>query len=113
MTTIIKAEDMDKDYSREQLLTHYVNQGATIYTIVRSVSASGMSRTMSFKVIKDGELCDVTYYVAGLLDYSLNDYHGHNTIRVSGCGMDMAFHVVSGVATVLFNDYKALRSEII
>lgn len=113
MTTIIKAKDMDKDYSREQLLTHYVDEGSTIYTIIRSVSASGMSRTMSFKVIKDGELCDVTYYVAGLLDYSLNDYHGFNTIRVSGCGMDMAFHVVSGVASVLFNDYKLLRSEII
>lgn len=113
MTTIIKAKDMDKDYSREQLLTHYVDQDSTIYTIVRSVSASGMSRTMSFKVVKDGELCDITYYVAGLLNYSLNDYHGHNTIRVNGCGMDMAFHVVSSVATVLFNDYKTLRSEII
>ena len=55
----------------------------------------------------------MTYYVAGLLDYSLNDYNGHNTIRVNGCGMDMAFHVVSGVATVLFNDYKSLRSEVI
>jgi hypothetical protein len=56
MTTIIKAKDMDKDYSREQLLTHYVNKGATIYTIVRSISASGMTRNLSFKVIKEGEL---------------------------------------------------------
>lgn len=113
MATIIKAKDMDKDYSREQLLTHYIDQGSIIYTVVRSVSASGMSRIMSFKVVKGGELCDVTYYVAGLLNYSLNDYQGHNTIRVNGCGMDMAFHVVSSVATVLFNDYKTLRSEII
>ncbi len=113
MTTIYKAKDMDTDYCREQLLTHYIEQGATIYTVVRSVSSSGMSRTMSLKVVSEGELCDITYYVAGLLGYSLHDYHGFNAIKVSGAGMDMAFHIVSQIATVLFNDYKVLESRVI
>lgn len=111
MTTTIKAKDIDKDYSREQLLTHYLTEGDTVYSVIRSVSASGMSRTISLKVISGGQLCDITYSVAGLLGYSVINYHGYNAIRVNGAGMDMCFHIVSEIATVLFNDYKALRSE--
>ena len=43
---------LDIAYAREQLLTHYLAEGDTVYTVLRSVSSSGMSRTMSLKVAK-------------------------------------------------------------
>jgi hypothetical protein len=41
---------LDFEYAKEQLLTHYLTEGDTVYTVLRSVSSSGMSRTISLKV---------------------------------------------------------------
>ena len=60
-----------------------------IYAIVRSVARSGMSRTMSFYMVEDGELINITHVVAEVCGYKLNEDNW--TIRVRGCGMDMIF----------------------
>jgi hypothetical protein len=93
---------MDRNYAIEQLLTHYVKEGDTIYTVIRSVSASGMSRTMSVKVARDNRIADITFNVAHALDYPLVEVNGSRAIRVSGAGMDMGFHVVYSLGRVLF-----------
>jgi hypothetical protein len=73
----------------------------TIYTILRKVSSSGMSRQISLKVIKEGVLYDITYSTAILLDLPLVE--GFNrAIRVNGCGMDMGFDLVYGISSRLF-----------
>lgn len=102
MTTTIKAKEMDTNYCREQLLTHYLSEGATVYTLLRSVSSSGMTRHISLLVANGGEINDVTYYAAGVLGESLYERNGHRAIRVNGCGMDMGFHLVYSLASVLF-----------
>jgi hypothetical protein len=95
---------LDVAYAREQLLTHYVSEGDTIYTVLRSVSSSGMSRTISLKVAKDGKILDLTYYASILLDWPLVEVNGSRALRVGGCGMDMGFHTVYSLSRVLFRE---------
>ena len=62
---------LDVAYAREQLLTHYVSEGATVYTVLRSVSSSGMSRALSLKVASEGKILDLTYYAGTVLDWPI------------------------------------------
>jgi hypothetical protein len=103
-TTKKEQKALDVAYAREQLLTHYVSEGATVYTVLRSVSSSGMSRTLSLKVAKDGKILDLTYYAAILLEWPLVEVNGSRALRVGGCGMDMGFHTVYTLASVLFRE---------
>jgi hypothetical protein len=98
----VKARDIDSDYCREQLLTHYLREGATVYTVLRSVSSSGMTRHISLLVADGGEIVDITYLAAGVLGESLYERNGSRTLRVNGCGMDMGFHLVYSLSSVLF-----------
>jgi hypothetical protein len=94
----------DRDYAREQLLTHYLSEGSRVYTILRHVSSSGMSRDISLVVAdKDGQISDITYYAADALGSRLIERNSHRAIRVNGCGMDMGFHLVYNLASVLFH----------
>jgi hypothetical protein len=94
----------DYDYAKKQLLEYFVKEGDTVYTVLRSVSSSGMSRTMSLKVSREGKILDLTYYASVVLDYPLVEINGSRAVRVGGCGMDMGFHVVYSLARVLFRD---------
>ena len=102
--TTKKARRIDeiKD-AREKLLTHYITQGATVYTILRSRSTSGMSRTISLVVALDGKVQDITYYAAQALGERLIETNGHRAIRQNGGGMDMGFNLVYNLSSVLFN----------
>ena len=84
--------------------------GRVFYTVLRSVSASGMSRTMSIFVAgNEGEILDITWYVANVLDYKMTDKKGYRSIIVGGCGMDMGFHVIYSLSRVLFADAHDMK----
>jgi hypothetical protein len=104
--TLSKKEQKQEafDYAKKQLLEYYLEEGATVYTVLRSVSSSGMSRTISLKVAKGGQILDLTYYASVILDWPLVEKNGSRAIRVGGCGMDMGFHTVYTLARVLFRD---------
>lgn len=71
--------------------------------VLRHVSRSGMSRDISlFVVDADGELVNVTFYAAQVLGETPRDRDGQRVIRVNGCGMDMGFHLVYSVSSILF-----------
>jgi len=93
---------MDRNYAIERLLTHYVKTGTKVYTIMRHVSSSGMSRNISLVIANGNEITDITYYAAHALGDKLSETKGHRTIRVNGCGMDMGFHLVYNLSSVLF-----------
>jgi hypothetical protein len=94
----------DRDYAREQLLTHYVSEGSRVYTILRHVSSSGMSRDISLVIAdSEGRISDITYYAADALGDRLIERNGFRAIRVNGCGMDMGFHLVYNLSSVLFH----------
>lgn len=70
-----------------------------IYAIVRGIARSGMSRRLSFFMIEDGELINITHVIAQALDYKLDNREW--SIRVNGCGMDMIAHALSCFASKL------------
>lgn len=74
-------------------------RGAFVYTILRSVSASGMSRKIDVYSLSDGALTYATGYVAKLLDRR-RDKAG--AIVEEGCGMDMAWHLAYSLSCVLY-----------
>jgi len=90
--------------AKKQLLAHYVSEGSTVYTVLRSVSSSGMSRTLSLKVVKDGKILDLTYYAGTVLDWPIVEVNGSRALRVGGCGMDMGFHTVYTLSSILFRE---------
>ena len=98
MTTLKQSECADAIASLKSM----IRPGATVYTVIRSVAKSGMSRTMSVFIVKDGELQNITWYVGKVLDYPVRDVDGHRAIRVNGAGMDMGFHVVYSLSRVMF-----------
>ena len=67
-------------------------------TILRHCSSSGMSRDISL-YFKD---MNITYYVAKALKYGVKNSNGFNAVKVSGCGMDMGFHLVYNLSCVLY-----------
>jgi len=96
----------DRDYAREQLLTHYfIGDGDIVYTILRHRSSSGMSRDISLLITdKDtGRIVDITYYAAAAMGDRLIESKGHRAIRVNGAGMDMGFHLIYNLSSVLFH----------
>lgn len=75
-----------------------------VYTVLRHVSASGMSRDISLFVADADGLHDITYTAAAVLGERVRDVNGHRAIRVGGCGMDMGFHLVYSLSWRLYGN---------
>jgi len=73
-----------------------------IYTILRHVSDSGMSRDISLLYIKGNSVYHLNYSVALALGDRLVSRNGSDAIRVHGTGMDMGFHLVYNLSSVLY-----------
>lgn len=89
---------------REQAKAHLrklLKPGATVYTILRHVSTSGMSRCISLAIGgKNGEIVKLDYWVAKAKGEHIDPKHGG--LKVGGCGMDMGFHLVYGLGRMLW-----------
>jgi len=96
------ATTMEQKTTERANLLGMIKPGDTVYTVIRSVAKSGMSRTMSVFVIREGRLVNVTFSVAKVLGYTLVDVDGHRAIRVNGVGMDMGYHVVYSLGHALY-----------
>lgn len=99
----------DKELARMRLREILAEQEKPlIYTVLRHVSSSGMSRDISLKTVQDGELIDITYTAAEALGEKVKEKNGRRVIRVGGCGMDMGFHLVYSLSSVLYaNEERA------
>lgn len=73
-----------------------------IYTVLRHVSSSGMTRDISLIYIKNGEPYHINYSAAKATGDRLVSRNGSDAISVHGCGMDMGFHIVYGLSSVLY-----------
>ena len=101
---------IDKENSIETL-KEYLKEDMTIHAIIRSVSNSGMTRNISFKITDKDNILDLSFHIAKALKYPFNDKK--HAVKISGCGMDMAFHVIHNLSHVLFNDGYKLKSNIL
>ena len=82
-----------------------------IYGIVRSVSSSGMSRRIDFYAIDptDNRPLWLTPVFRDLL--GLTEPQNGRGVRVNGVGMDMIFHCVYNLGTVLHGNGYYFTSE--
>jgi hypothetical protein len=80
-------------------LRKMVKPGQTVYTILRHVSASGMSRRISLVIVSGAEIHKLDHLAAGAMGDTL---HKDGGIVVSGCGMDMGFHLVYDLGRTLW-----------
>ena len=98
----------DKELSKDRLLEEYLKDTDTVYTILRSVSSSGMTSHISLVVAgldSNGApaVYDITYHASMVLGDKLQERNGYRTIKVNGAGMDMGFHLVYNLSSVLYH----------
>ena len=98
-----KGKELHREQCRREL-RELLPEGSTVYTCLRRVSSSGMSRQISVHIIEDActarpRLRDITGFVAGALDNPMA--RDRDALQVSGCGMDMGFHVVNSLEYAL------------
>ena len=88
---------MIKDQTQAEALMslQHIKYHSTIYSIIKHVSKSGMTRHISFFYIEDNEPHYITNKISDLLGYRMNKHH--DALVVGGCGMDMAFSVVNNL----------------
>lgn len=77
-----------------------LSPGDTVYTVLRHVSASGMSRLIDLYVIRDGDPWRITYHVARAIGESYDQRK--EALRMGGCGMDMGFQAVYCLGSALW-----------
>ena len=83
-----------------QNLLEWLPRVATIYTVLRHRAASGMTRFIDLYYIKDSRPLRITWQAAKALGWTYDIKR--EALRVGGCGMDMGFHTVYTLASVLF-----------
>ena len=81
--------------------------GTTVYTVLRSVSASGMSRCLDLYCVHQGEIIRLTWSAAKALDQTYDSRR--QALRVAGCGFDVGHDAAYSLGLALFGDGDALR----
>lgn len=80
------------------LLESYIKPSSKLLIVIKSVSASGMSRRMQVLV----DYCNISRLVADLCGLTMNE----KGIRVDGCGMDMTFWLADCITNALYGQDK-------
>lgn len=93
-----KRTDAERQEALDELRAMFP-AGSTVPTILRHVSSSGMSRAVS---VIGPNLGDVSYLVARAGVAKLDPRH--QGLKMGGCGMDMGFALVYGLARTLYAD---------
>lgn len=96
-----KSQQSEQNEARETLRRLFP-PGSTVYTVLRHVSRSGMSRSISVLHQDADGISDVSYLVARALGEKLDRERGG--VKVAGCGMDMGFSLVYNLSATLYPD---------
>lgn len=105
----------------EQLenLKMWFPEGSTVYTILRKVAPSGMSRNISVLSIalgdpsqaeKEATIYHPNYAVSVVLGLPLVSGFS-DSVRINGCGMDMGFALVNDLARTLYGSGDSLKQR--
>ncbi len=88
-------------------------KGSKVYTVLRHCAPSGMSRRIDVYhfTCEGAEIHKswLSFWVSKATGFSFNQKH--ECLNVSGCGMDMGFHVVETLSRVLYGESYALKQE--
>jgi hypothetical protein len=80
-------------------LKEWLKPSTVVYTVLRSVSSSGISRTLDLYVVLNHEMVRITWSTAKVLEWTYD--RRKEALRVNGCGMDMGYHAVHCLSRVI------------
>ena len=101
-----KARQAEKQEALEWMRKHLA-PGDTLYTILDSVSSSGMSRNIRFVILGCGEDGKPYNFHPNRAAEKILGYRRARRgdgVVVGGCGMDMGFHCVYSISRAMFPD---------
>ncbi len=81
-------------------LRSMLSPGDTVYTVLRHVSSSGMSRSIDCYVMRDNAPVWLSRHIANATGMGWDAKR--EAVKVGGCGMDMGFHIVWNVGACLW-----------
>lgn len=98
-----KADKAKQAEHREELLG-MLKPGDTLFTVIKSVSRSGMFRRMDVYRLVDNDRVWLTGCVASVIEarYSTDDWRKEAGMGLSGCGMDMGFEAIYRLSSALY-----------
>lgn len=92
-------QEAERANARAKLL-EWIKPGSEVFTVLRHVSKSGMSRSISLFISHEKTIFDVTYFAARAMGDTIDRNHGG--IKISGYGMDMGFALVYNLGATLW-----------
>ena len=107
MTT--KETDYCPKENARNMLLKYCPRNTTIYTTVRSVAPSGMSRRIDLYAVYDGKIVYLSGYYL-LLEGKRVDEKKPG-IKINGAGMDTGFELVCRLSYTLYGEEGALNQN--
>lgn len=102
-------EDKAREVEYAEKLRRILGLGGTVYTVLRHVSRSGMSRRIDLYAMdpNGGNPQFLTGWAAAVMGVRWD--HEGGGIVVGGCGMDMGFHIVNNLGFALWPEgFKCL-----
>ncbi len=96
--------------SSEKYLKNLFARNTKVYTSIKRVSSSGMSRHIECFVARKNHIIDITWHVGHITGYKQNKDTGG--LVVGGCGMDMGFHLIYSLSRCLYTKgFKLPKSQ--
>lgn len=94
-------EEMERKEAT-QYLKNLIKPNQIIYTILTKVSTSGTYRHIKVMIVNDGKIKNISWSIAkaGIGTYKDNT----GSIGVSGGGMDMGYHIIHSLSSMLWPD---------
>lgn len=89
------------EYAVDQLKT-YLQPGMTVYTILQSVSRSGMQRKVSVYIMIDNKPIRITHLVATACGYRYDGKSG--AVVLNGAGYDAATEIAHALSHRIYGD---------
>lgn len=108
MAKLTKAQQAERDESIK-ILRKMLRPGTTVYCKPDHVSKSGMLCEISLYVIHKGELVCINGRASQIIGWNIGKHGG---IKVTGCGMDMGFHLVYTLSSYLYpKGFKLAKNQ--
>ena len=102
--------EQDKKEAIKQLMPMLRKSGFIVYSQVRHVSSSGMMRHIDFFVMNGNNPININWHIERITNtyFRAKSYDAKNadSLRVSGCGMDMGFAVVYALSSHIYGHGK-------
>jgi hypothetical protein len=79
-----------------------LGDGCTVYTQLATTSQDGMRRTIKVLLRGKDDIENISAMVAKVIGWRFSTRH--NGVIVTGCGMDMGFHLVYVLSSTIYSE---------